>query len=105
MTQSKIVTIQAPSGADNATINFLADGNIATGNIVNPGRSIALNSTNGSIDTSNATLNTSSANSSGGVINLTAKTGINLGAIDTICSTSRSEVSVCHIPFIGWALQ
>jgi CHAT domain-containing protein len=81
------------TGADNATINFLADGNIATGNIVNPGQSIALNSTNGSIDTSNATLNTSSANSSGGAINLTAKTGINLGAIDTSTATNSSTAS------------
>jgi hypothetical protein len=81
------------TGADNATINFLADGNIATGNIVNPGRSIVLNSTNGSIDTSNAILNTSSTNNSGGTINFTAKTGINLGAIDTSTATTSSTAS------------
>jgi CHAT domain-containing protein len=81
------------TGADNATINFLADGNIATGNIVNPGRSIVLNSTNGSIDTSNALLNTSSTNNSGGTINFTAKTGINLGAIDTSTAATSSTAS------------
>ncbi|NJS09464.1 MAG: CHAT domain-containing protein [Microcoleus sp. CSU_2_2] len=81
------------TGADNATINFVADANIATGNILNPGRSIALNSSNGSIDTSNAILNTSSANSSGGTINFTAKTGINLGAIDTSTAATSSTAS------------
>ncbi|MCU0541214.1 MAG: hypothetical protein MUE44_03390 [Oscillatoriaceae cyanobacterium Prado104] len=100
------VTIQSPAtsgsidtrnftiiGADNATINLLAGGNIATGNIDNSGRSIALNSTNGSIDTSSGTLNTSSANNSGGSINLTAKTGANLGAINTSTSAANSTAN------------
>jgi filamentous hemagglutinin family protein len=97
------VTLQSPAtsgsidttgftvtGADNATINFSADGNIATGNIVNPGRSITISSANGNIDTSSATLKTASANSGGGAINLTAKTGINLGAIDTSTTSTAS---------------
>ncbi|MCU0541210.1 MAG: CHAT domain-containing protein [Oscillatoriaceae cyanobacterium Prado104] len=100
------VTIQSPatsgsidtrgfkiSGADNATINLLAGGNIFTGSIGNPGRSIAINSTAGSIDTSGRTLNTSSANSNGGPISLTAKNEIKLGAIDTSTSAPKNTAT------------
>ncbi|NJR20691.1 MAG: CHAT domain-containing protein [Richelia sp. CSU_2_1] len=81
------------TGADNATINLSAGGNIFTGNITNPGRSIAIESTGGSIDTSGSTLKTSSTNNNGGPINLTARTEINLGAIDTSTAANNSTAN------------
>jgi filamentous hemagglutinin family protein len=59
------------TGTNDATITLLANQNITTGNIINPGREITLTSTNGSIDTSAGTLDTRSA-SDGGDITLTA---------------------------------
>ncbi|NJL68350.1 MAG: S-layer family protein [Microcoleus sp. SM1_3_4] len=81
------------TGTDNATINLSAGGNIFTGNITNPGRSIAIESTGGSIDTSGSTLKTSSTNNNGGPINLTARTEINLGAIDTSTAANNSTAN------------
>ena len=62
------------TGTNDATITLLANQNITTGNIINPGREITLTSTNGSIDTSAGTLDTRSA-SDGGDITLTANNG------------------------------
>jgi len=62
------------TGTNEATITLLANQNITTGNIINPGREITLTSTNGSIDTSAGTLDTRSA-SDGGDITLTANNG------------------------------
>ncbi|NJM60934.1 MAG: hypothetical protein HC849_13135, partial [Oscillatoriales cyanobacterium RU_3_3] len=92
------VTIQAPAaggainsagftiaGTGNATISMNADRSIVTGNITNPGRSIAINSNNGSIDTSAGTIDTISA-SGGGNIAITSAGDI---AVNTV--QSRAE--------------
>jgi CHAT domain-containing protein len=62
------------TGTNDATITLLANQNITTGNIINPGREITLTSTSGNIDTSAGTLDTRSA-SDGGDITLTANNG------------------------------
>lgn len=63
------------AGANNATITLQAKGDIITGNITNPGRAIAITSTNGNIDSSGGTLNSSFSSGSGGAIALTSNTG------------------------------
>ncbi|MBU7585992.1 MAG: filamentous hemagglutinin N-terminal domain-containing protein [Nostoc sp. TH1S01] len=59
-------------GADNATINLLANQNITTGNIINPGRNINITSTNGNIDIRQF-IDTSSAQSNAGDIAINAR--------------------------------
>jgi len=70
------------SGVDDATITLQASKNIATGDIFNPGRAIAITSTLGNIDT--GTLNTSFPNGNGGQITLNAAHGdIQVSWMDT----------------------
>ncbi len=70
------------TGADNATITLLANQDITTGNITNPGREITITSNAGNINTSIGVLNTSSTND-GGAITLTAPGNITTGDIDS----------------------
>ncbi|HEY9604991.1 MAG TPA: CHAT domain-containing protein [Allocoleopsis sp.] len=63
------------TGADNATLTLLANQNITTGDIINPGRTITIASSSGSINTSSGTLNSSSTTGNGGAITLTSNTG------------------------------
>ncbi|MBW4504945.1 MAG: CHAT domain-containing protein [Scytonematopsis contorta HA4267-MV1] len=94
------------TGTDNATISLLANQDITTGNIINPGRAINITSQNGNVNSTTGTLDTSSTNaggridilapngsistgninsfgSSGGAINVQAKTSINAGRINS----------------------
>jgi filamentous hemagglutinin family protein len=79
------------AGADNATISLLANQDITTGNIINPGRAINLISSSGKIDTTTGTLNTSFTPSTpnpgiiiGDGANITLSgTSITAGNIDT----------------------
>jgi len=82
------------SGADNATITLLANQNITTGNIINPGREITLTTNNGSIDTSGGTLDTRST-SNGGAITLTATSGnITTDNLDSSGSTNGGDINL-----------
>jgi filamentous hemagglutinin family protein len=78
------------TGTDNATISLLANQDIDTGNIINPGRAITLTSTDGNINATN--LNSSRANGRGGDINLTSRTGaITTGNLDS-SGTSGGDI-------------
>src|ERR671933_516365 len=70
-------------GGDNATITPLANQGIQTGNIINSGRGITITSTNGEIDTTAGTLNSSSTTGAGGAIALTANRNINTANINS----------------------
>ena len=70
------------TGADNATFTLLANQNITTGNIINPGGEITITSNNGNIDSSAGTLDTSSEND-GRAIALTAPGNITTGDINS----------------------
>jgi len=59
-------------GTDNATISLLANQNITTGNIVNPGRNINISSTNGNINIRQL-INTTSEESNAGNIAINAR--------------------------------
>ncbi|HIK11540.1 MAG TPA: filamentous hemagglutinin N-terminal domain-containing protein [Oscillatoriaceae cyanobacterium M33_DOE_052] len=100
------VTLQAPgtggsitysagnlTGANNSDITMLADQNITTGNITNPGGQIIITSNNGNITTvPGTTLNTSSNTGDGGNIAMTAPNGeIELGGINT--STTSGDAA------------
>ena len=82
------------SGADNATITLLANQNITTGNIINPGREITLTTNNGSIDTSGGTLDTRST-SNGGAIALTATNGnITTSNLNSSGATNGGDIKI-----------
>ncbi|HAX75413.1 MAG TPA: hypothetical protein DCY88_06190, partial [Cyanobacteria bacterium UBA11372] len=59
------------SGQDNARIVLLADGNITTSNINNPGRPITITSTNGNINTKAGTIKSEISIGNGGQVSLT----------------------------------
>ncbi|MBD2014193.1 CHAT domain-containing protein [Microcoleus sp. FACHB-53] len=63
------------TGTNNATISLLANQEITTGNIINPGRAITLTSLFGNINTSAGTLNSSSSITQGGNITLKSDNG------------------------------
>jgi hypothetical protein len=84
-TFSDPVTLRSPIGSistigsqlraqDQATITFNAD-QIITGDIINPGQSITLNSPNGNIDISGGIIDTSSTTGDGGAIAVIAAGG------------------------------
>ncbi|NEO30666.1 MAG: CHAT domain-containing protein [Symploca sp. SIO3C6] len=77
------------TGASNTKITFLANLDINTGEIINPGKEINFTSHNGNIDTSAGTVDTSSSNN-GGKINLTAGGNIITGDIYSNSSGSGS---------------
>jgi CHAT domain-containing protein len=82
------------SGADNATITLLANQNITTGNIINPGREITLTTNNGSIDTSGGTLDTRST-SNGGASALTATNGnITTSNLNSSGATNGGDIKI-----------
>ncbi len=96
------VTIQAPvcsgaivatgtiTGTDNASITLLANNNITAGNIkANTG--ISITSSNGAINTSTGTLDTSSITGNGGAINLTAFGNITSGNLNSSASGTGSN--------------
>jgi filamentous hemagglutinin family protein len=64
------------TGTNNATISLLANQEITTGNIINPGRAITLTSLFGNINTSAGTLNSSSSITQGGNITLKSDNGV-----------------------------
>jgi filamentous hemagglutinin family protein len=66
-------------GIDNATITLLANQDINTGDIINPGRAINLNARSGSIRAGNL----NSSGNTGGNINLRARLAITTGAINS----------------------
>jgi filamentous hemagglutinin family protein len=74
-------------GDDNATITLLANQDIKTGTILNPGRSITITSTSGGIDTTAGTLNSSSTTGNAGAIALAANTNISSADINGQSST------------------
>jgi len=78
---------QAITGSGNATITLEASQDITTGSITNPGRLIEINSTSGTIDTTNDTINSSSNMGNGGAIQLTTETG----SITTATLDSHSD--------------
>jgi filamentous hemagglutinin family protein len=69
------------SGAGNATLTLLANQDLTTGVITNPGRSITLTSQNGAIDTTGGELNTFSRDVAGGAIALNAANTITTGTL------------------------
>ena len=71
------------TGEDDATISLLANQDITTSDITNPGRAITITSTSGNIDTTAGTLDTSSSNGDGGVIELTADENIATASINS----------------------
>jgi len=72
-------------------ITLLANQDITTGKINNPGGEITLSSNSGNINTSAGTLNTSSPTGNGGAIALTASNGnISLGSINSTTISSSS---------------
>jgi len=96
------VTIQAPvgsgaivatgaiTGTDNASITLLANNNITAGNIkANAG--IFVTSSNGVINTSTGTLDTSSITGNGGAINLTAFGNITSGNLNSSANGTESN--------------
>ncbi|MDM9582041.1 CHAT domain-containing protein [Nostoc sp. GT001] len=68
---------------DNATLNLQANQNITTGDVVNRGREIRIISTNGNINTSAGTLNTSSTTGNGGAIALESGDAISTGNLNS----------------------
>lgn len=76
------------TGADNATITLLANQDITTGNIINPGRQITITSNSGNINTTAGILDTSSSTGNGGAIALTAGTDIRTGRITSNTTTN-----------------
>ena len=79
------------TGIDDATFNLEANQAISTGNIVNPGRTISLNSNNGDIDTSAGILNTASNIENGGLINLNAGGNIIVGSVNLSTTSPNAE--------------
>jgi filamentous hemagglutinin family protein len=71
------------TGVDNATITLLANQNITTGDIINPGREITLISNDGTVSTGNL----NSSGSSGGNIFIDAELAITTGSINSSGST------------------
>jgi filamentous hemagglutinin family protein len=69
------------NGIGNATIALLANQNIITSDIINPGRGISLNARTGAISTGN--LNSSSTVGDGGAITLIARTNVTTGLLDS----------------------
>jgi filamentous hemagglutinin family protein len=74
------------TGTGNATITLLANQNITTGSITNPGRAITITSNTGAITTGN--LNSSGA-VDGGNLRVEASTQITTGQINTSGATGR----------------
>ena len=85
------------TGAGNATITLLANQNITTGNITNPGHSITLTSKNGSINTRAGTLNTASVSGNGGAIAISAPKGINTGSINSLSNSTSSATKAGNV--------
>lgn len=83
-------------GEDNATISLEAGQNLITGNIINPGRAINLTSSNGGIDTTGGTLDTSSPNL-GGNVTIRAAGPITAGEINTSPSGNGVEGQISLI--------
>jgi CHAT domain-containing protein len=98
------------AGTNNATITLLANQDITTGDIINPGRAITLTSLFGNINTSAGTLNSSSLGTQGGTItlksdngaittgNLNASGGINGG---NITLNSQTQITAGQINTSG----
>ncbi|MGF1491069.1 MAG: CHAT domain-containing protein [Microcoleaceae cyanobacterium] len=77
------------NGVNNATLTLNAQNDIVTGNVVNSGRSVTLNSTDGNIDTRSGVIDTRSIDADGGDVILSAGNQIFAGEINT--STSAPE--------------
>jgi filamentous hemagglutinin family protein len=78
----------------NDAINLIATQDIITGNITNSGRAITLNSTNGNINTTAGTLDSSSATGDGGAITLTAAGNIATGNLFSNAAGNGGNISV-----------
>lgn len=80
------------TGAGDITI--VANQEITTGTIINPGRQITITSNNGSIDTSAGTLNTSTRNGNGGAIALAAAQNITTGDILSNSAAQGGDITL-----------
>jgi len=80
------------TGIDDATITLLANQNITIGDILNPGRAIAITSLQGNINT--GTLDTSSAEANGGNVFLDSSRDIEVGSINAEGRTSGGTVDI-----------
>ncbi|MEG4069274.1 filamentous hemagglutinin N-terminal domain-containing protein, partial [Microcoleus sp. Pol11C2] len=81
---------QAANITSTGAINITTTGDITTGNITNPGRAIALTSTNGNIDTSAGAIDTTSSTENGGPITLSANNTINAGNLNSSSSSGAA---------------
>jgi filamentous hemagglutinin family protein len=83
------------TGTNNATITLLANQEITTGDIINPGRAITLTSLFGNINTSAGTLNSSSPTTQGGNITLKSDNGaITTGNLNASGATDGGNITL-----------
>jgi filamentous hemagglutinin family protein len=98
------VTLRSPTGngnintvgftltaIDDATLNLEANQAISTGNILNPGRTISLNSNSGDINTTAGILNTASTTTNGGLIDLNTGVNIIIGSVNLSTTSPDAE--------------
>ncbi|MEM7771076.1 MAG: CHAT domain-containing protein [Cyanobacteria bacterium P01_A01_bin.37] len=76
--------------ADDASLTLLANRDIVTGDVIAPGRSVSVRSTNGAIATTAGVLDTSDING-GGQIQLTAADDITVGDVTTSAISSDGD--------------
>jgi filamentous hemagglutinin family protein len=97
------VTLRSPNGSINTTgftltgasdITLLADQDITTGNITNPGQGITITSNSGTIDTSAGILDTSSTTGNGGAIALSAGGDITTGDMNANGELRGGDISL-----------
>lgn len=82
------------TGTGNAAISLIADGDISTGEIVNPGRAIAITSTGGTINATGGLDASSPFSGSGGGITLNAAGNITATNIDTSASQNGGAITL-----------
>jgi filamentous hemagglutinin family protein len=80
-------------GTDDTTITLLADQNITTGNVSNPGRAITLISNNGNINAASGVVDTSSAEN-GGAVSLFAGDTIQTGTVNSFGTANGGTIAL-----------
>ncbi|HEY9597423.1 MAG TPA: filamentous hemagglutinin N-terminal domain-containing protein, partial [Cyanophyceae cyanobacterium] len=76
-------------------VTLVANQNITTGNITNPGHAITLTSLLGNIDTTSGTIDSSSSTGNGGAISLTSKTGaVDSGDLISLGAAGGGDITV-----------